>query len=58
MEITHGVCIGGWHWQHSASDQTTNSSEPQICIRGFSTVIWLGLDAKTVDKHKAYHTAA
>ena len=55
---TRVVCIGGWQWQHSANDQTLNSSEPQICTGGFSTVIWLRLDAKIVDKHKAWQTAA
>ena len=55
---TRGVCIGWWQWQHSASDRTPNSSEPQICTRGFSTVIWLMLDAQIVDKHKACQTAA
>ena len=53
-----GVCIGGWQWQHSASDRTPNSTEPQICTGGFSTVIWLNLDAKIVDKYKAWQTAA
>ena len=55
---TRGVCIGGWQWQHSASDQTPNATDPQICIGGCSTVIWLSLDAKIVDKHKAWQTAA
>ena len=31
-----GVCIGRWQWQHSASDRTPNSSEPQIFTSGFS----------------------
>ena len=47
-----GVCIGRRQWQHCASDRTQNSSEPQICTGGFSTVMWLRLDAKIVDKHK------
>ena len=55
---TRGVCIGGWQWPHSASHRNPNSSEPQICIGGFSTVIWLRLDAKRVDKHKALQAAA
>ena len=55
---TRGVCIGGWQWQHSASDQTPNSGEPQICTGGFSTVIWLRPGAKIVNKHKACQTAA
>ena len=55
---TRGVCIGGWQWQHSASDQTPNSGEPQICTGGFSTVIWLRPGAEIVDKHKACQTAA
>ena len=55
---TMGVCIGGWRWQHSASDRTPNSNEPQICTGGFSSVIWLRLDVKIVDKHKAWQTAA
>ena len=53
---TRGVCIGGWQWQHS--DRTLYSSEPQICTGGFNTVIWLWLDSKIVDKHKALQTAA
>ena len=32
---------------------TPNYSEPQIRTGGFSTVIWLRLDAKVVDKHNA-----
>ena len=55
---TRGICIGGWQCQHRASDRTPNSREPQICTGGFSTVIWLRLDAKIVDKHKAWQTAA
>ena len=47
---SRGVCIGRWQWQHSASDRTPNSSEPQICSGRFSTVIWLRLDAKIVEK--------
>ena len=53
-----GVCIGRWQWQHSASDRTANSSEPQICSDGFSPVIWLRLDAKIVDKHKAWQNSS
>ena len=55
---TRGVCIGGWQWQHCASDLTPNSIEPQICTGGFSAVIVLRLDAKMVHKHKAWQTAA
>ena len=51
-----GVCIGGWQCQNSASGRTPNSSEPQICTSWFSTVIWLMLDAKIVDKHKAWQS--
>ena len=32
--------------------------EPQICAGGFNDVIWLRLDAKIVEKHKAWQTAA
>ena len=54
---TRNVCIGGWQWQHSASDLTPNSSEPQIYTGGFSTVIGLRLAVKIVHKHKAWQTA-
>ena len=54
--LMRGVCIGRWQWHHSASDRTPNSSEPQICTSGFSTAIWLRLDAKIDDKHKAWQT--
>ena len=47
------ACIGGWQWQHSAGDWTSNFIEPQICAGGFNDVICLRLDAKIVDKHKA-----
>ena len=42
----------------SASDRTPNFIEPQICAGGLSGVFWWRLDAKIVDKHKAWHTAA
>ena len=32
--------------------------EPQICAGGFSDVFRWKLDAKIVDKHEAWHTAA
>ena len=42
-----------------ASDRTTDLFiEPQICAGGFKDVILLWLDAKIVDKHKAWQTAA
>ena len=53
-----GDCIGGWQWQHGDSDGTPNSSEPHICTGGFSTAVWLRLDAKIADKHKVWQTAA
>ena len=37
--------------QHNASDRTPNFVEPQICAGGFNDILWLRLDAKTVDKH-------
>ena len=37
---------------------TPNFLEPQICAGRFNDVIWLRLDAKIVDKHKALQTAA
>ena len=53
-----GVCIGGWQWHHSASDRTPSFIEPQICAGGFKDVIWLRLDAKIIDKHKAWQAAS
>ena len=38
--------------------QTPNFIEPQICAGGFKDVIWLRMDAKIVDEHKAWQTAA
>ena len=38
--------------------RTPNFIEPQICAGGFKDVIWLRMDAKIVDEHKAWQTAA
>ena len=53
----------GWHQihrrrQHNANDRTPTFIEPQICARVFNVIIRLRLDAKIVDKHKAWQTAA
>ena len=44
--------------ENSDSDRTPHFIEPQICAGGFSDEFRWRLDAKIVDKHKAWHTAA